>query len=82
MNLRRELMRERFKGQIAEAASKAKLFFMVQETGEEIPAGFTEPTISFSIETCHAADLDDMSKEYEFVRMGGNGNLPVFKRRK
>jgi hypothetical protein len=72
MNLRRELMRERFKGQIAFAASKAKLFYMLEtEDG---------PTVFFTIETCHAADLDDMSKEYEFVRMGGNGNLPVFKK--
>jgi hypothetical protein len=74
MNLRREIMRERFKGQIAEAASKAKLFYMLQEIGDG-------PTVNFTIETCFAADLDDMSKEYEFVRMGGNGKLPVFKKR-
>jgi hypothetical protein len=80
MKLRRQLMRERFRQQMAEAAKKAKLFFMVQEIRDGIP-------VSFSIESCVAADLDYMHREYEFVRMGGteNGqviNMPVLKRRK
>jgi hypothetical protein len=37
-------------------------------------------SIVFSVRTVANRELPKMEKDFEFVRMGGSGNLPVFKR--
>jgi hypothetical protein len=57
------------------------LFFMSEEETTAAESQIPFATERFEVKTCTERDFTELAEDYEYVRMGGTGTLPVFKKR-